>query len=360
MKQLNVNKTSLYSVVKHARFTQLNSDILTNLQNPTDHSLLLVIGPSGVGKTTYERYLHEMLKDRKKLGIDDNFGPPIYIEVPVRKKNEFPWRSFLEELLIELGDDGFDRKVDFDQAIESLKTGGKPSSRARLTLGQLERLVIRRIGMLRPIAILMDECQGFCSDLSESVAKNNLETLKSWTNKMDTRLILFGTHESSPLLNLNEQLSRRVKLIYFRRYKNSKSDLVEFMRVFKTFTQDLGLKIDGDLGSQVAFIYNHSLGCVGLLFDWLARCCSRLAGQRLNYLTKDILILEKSDRFFLEKAETEIKLFEQYMLASAEDFDPNLIQPDFFTDDNSKQMSRSSNRNIKPGLRKSNRDLVRT
>jgi len=358
MKTANNVKPLSRFIVQHARFNHLNEDILTHLQNPNDHSLLLVIGPSGVGKTTYEYYLHETLKNLTKLGMDDNFGPPIYIEVPVRKKNEFPWRSFLEEIFVALGDDGFDKKVDFDQIISSLKEGGKPSSRARLTLGQLERLVIERISRLRPIAIIMDECQSFCADLPASVAKNNLETLKSWTNKMDTRLILFGTHEASPLLNMNEQLSRRVNLVYYKRYKNSQNDLTEFMRVFKTFIVDFGIRIDPDLGKNVPFIYNHSLGCVGLLFDWLARCYTRLTSKKLSVLTKEIMVQEKSNRFFLEKAETEIKLFEKYLLESTEDFDPNLIQPDFFSSDNPQIKSNPKVRNPKPGHRNSNRDLV--
>src|SRR4051812_4179015 len=161
MKNANSVKPLSHFIVQHARFSQLNDDILTHLQNPNDHSLLLIIGPSGVGKTTYQYYLHDLLQSRIKLGVEDNFGPPIYIEVPVRKKNEFPWRSFLEELLIELGDDGVNGKVDFDQMISTLKKGGKPSSRSTSTLGQFERIVIQRINKLRPIAIIMDECQGF-------------------------------------------------------------------------------------------------------------------------------------------------------------------------------------------------------
>lgn len=179
MKNVNSVKPLSHFIVQHARFSQLNDDILTHLQNPNDHSLLLIIGPSGVGKTTYQYYLHDLLQSRIKLGVDDNFGPPIYIEVPVRKKNEFPWRSFLEELLIELGDDGVNGKVDFDQMISTLKKGGKPSSRSTSTLGQFERIVIQRINKLRPIAIIMDECQSFCADLPFSIAKNNLDTLKS-------------------------------------------------------------------------------------------------------------------------------------------------------------------------------------
>src|SRR5690606_39751467 len=142
-------------------------------------------------KSNMQKYLASYLVKQQSSGWKDDHHPPILVEAPSSYKGEFPWRSFIENLLGKLGESSIAKKIDLDE-IESSKRNGRISTRkSKLTIAQLERLRQLRIQIFRPIVIAIDECQNFGDKLSNRERLGNANRIKHWANTMNTKLLLF-------------------------------------------------------------------------------------------------------------------------------------------------------------------------
>ncbi len=82
--------------------------------------------------------------------------------------------------------------------------------------------------------------------------------------------ILAGTYDLLLFRNLNAQLSRRSIDVHFPRYEaNNPEERKAFQRALLTFQRHLPLEKAPNLVQQWEICYAHTIGCVGLLKDWL-------------------------------------------------------------------------------------------
>jgi hypothetical protein len=117
-----------------------------------------------------------------------------------------------------------------------------------------------------------------------------LDVIKSLASQTRTVHVLFGTYDLLAFRNLNGQLSRRSIDIHFARYH---AEIAEerhaFISVVRSFTRQLPLPILPDLVSEWEFLYERSLGCVGVLKQWLARSLSAALRSGESTLTRQNL-----------------------------------------------------------------------
>ena len=141
---------------------------------------------------------------------------------------------------------------------------GKPSSN-RMRLASEQTLHHRN-----PPVVLLDDAQHLGIVTSGRKLLDQLNTIKSIADKSKTTHGLCGTYELLPLRNLNGQLSRRSIDIHFGRY-DAKDEAHEeqFVNVLHTLQQYLPLLNVPDLVSRWDYFYERSIGCVGVLKDWL-------------------------------------------------------------------------------------------
>ncbi|MEB3280310.1 MAG: hypothetical protein VKK42_15460 [Lyngbya sp.] len=105
--------------------------------------------------------------------------------------------------------------------------------------------------------------------------KDQPETLKSLANLTQVKIMPTGTYDLLPLIDLGDQLCRRSKTIHFQRYHaENATEAKAFKSVVQTFSQYLPLLERPDLLSHWEFLYERSLGCVGILKDWLSQTLS--------------------------------------------------------------------------------------
>lgn len=343
-----------HMTLKHQHFNSVFTEILCASQHGRKDEIVAVIGPAGVGKSTMLRYLSCYLVKQQAAGWKDDHYPPIVVEVPAAMKGEFPWRSFLEEILDKLGEINVTNKLDLESAESRKKQGIRPQSISRPTIGQLERLMRLRIRSFRPVSFLIDECQNIVDGVSDRDKILNLNRIKNWANTMNTKFILFGTHEAKELLNLNEQLSRRVVPVYFPRYqRNSDSEVAQFAQFYCSVIKHLDIRIDSKVHENFYDVYDYSLGCPGLLVSWLHRAIALCITNKYPKITAATMKKTRYSKTSLLTTEKAIKNFEDYYRQSLEDFCPNEVfsdedqhQPDLLQ--NSSQ-TKVINRNLKPG-----------
>jgi hypothetical protein len=172
---------------------------------------------------------------------------------------------------------------------------------------------------------------------------------------MDTKFMLFGTHEAKELLNLNEQLARRIVPIYFPRYqRESESDVKAFAQFYISLVKRLDIKIDPKVHENFYDIYDYSLGCSGLLVSWIHNAISHCISNNCFKITHAIMKKTRHSKDRLVTAEKAIKNFELFHQQSLEDFSPNEVfadtdeqyQPDLLQ---SPKSQATTKRNLKPG-----------
>lgn len=309
--------------IEHFHFREVLSQVFRKIQHGRRDEITSVLGPTGVGKTTLIRYLIQLMMDKQSSGWRDQRHPPIVVEAPAQTEKLFPWKEFLTELLTELGEDELDSKVDLDQIQEGLKFGRDTRSGPKADVPRLEYLLKKRVKALRPIAILVDESQNLVEGLPRKTVKANVNRLKSWANKMDTRLIFFGTHEARHLEDINEQLTRRISPIYFPRYRCEEDDeRREFATFYVSLIKHTGIRIDPKVNDDFGFIVNHSLGCPGILAEWLQESIAYCIDRNQKIVTTAIL---RKTRFTINRLRTieqAIKDFEVYHDSNFGNFNP--------------------------------------
>lgn len=100
---------------------------------------------------------------------------------------------------------------------------------------------------------------------------------------------MVGTYELLPLRNLSGQLSRRSIDIHFRRYGRNEKDLTEFKNTLYTFQRKLPLLLEPNLEKHWDYCYVHSIGCIGILKDWLTRSLEDALAEKAKTISFEIL-----------------------------------------------------------------------
>jgi hypothetical protein len=145
---------------------------------------------------------------------------------------------------------------------------------------------------------LVDEAQHLAKLSSGRKLQDQLDCLKSLAVRTNTVHVLSGTYELLILRGLSGQLSRRTRQIHFARYQSdSAEDQRDFKNVLWNFQIRMPLKSEPDLMSHWEFCYERSLGCIGLLKDWLTRTLAMGLSEKKPHIT--IKHLEKRRSHFL-------------------------------------------------------------
>lgn len=263
--------------VSHEMIAHAKSEVRRLLRGGRRHPITLVVGPTGVGKSTLIRLLKKELTDEilPSLSHDPGRIPIASIEASSIEKGIFNWRDHYIKCLEALRDVLILNKLDDDDCdICRGKTylSDNPRFSATSFRHALEHALVHR----RPAAFFIDEAQHLTKMSSGRRLLDQMDIIKSIANCTQIPHVLFGTYDLLSLRNLNGQLSRRNFEVHFGRYRvDDKKELAEFRKVLRSFENLLPVKEKPSLETQWEFIYERSLGCVGILKDWLSRALER-------------------------------------------------------------------------------------
>lgn len=266
--------------IKHplliSAFEELRSAILDSILG----SIILLFGPTGVGKTTLLEQLYKSLTELllPELKMDKGRLPIVLVQLDSPLPGKFDWKDYFRSLLSEMNEPEIERKINIDQwpgnnlndnAITSPLRNG---SNNNLPPSAMRASAIQALKHRRPLGVLIDDAQHFGQIGSGRKLLNQVNIVKSMAVKSRVTHVLAGTYELLPFLNLNGQLSRRSIDIHLGRYHADNTvHKEEFINALYTFQQYLPLAETPDLASQWEYFYEGSIGCVGILKDWLTR-----------------------------------------------------------------------------------------
>lgn len=350
-------------MIGHPKLLQCTNKLVKAIKNPKGFSIIMVMGPTGVGKTTLiKKVLNLIIEEMSQDIVRDMSRIPIAaLELPSPDSGNFNWKDYYTRALEALDEPLINYKIDYDKYKQDYVEGTKKSSRtfdstSRALRKSLENALIYR----KPIAFLIDEAQHFAKMASGKRLQDQLDTIKSLSNMTGVTHVLVGSYDLINLNDLSGQLSRRTLDIHFERYRaNDENDLHAFKSIIYTFQKLLPVEDEPNLIDDWDYIYQYTAGCVGILRDWLVRGLELALENEQKTINHEILAQTSLALRKIEKIAQEISWGEK--LLSDNEESTELVRAMIglnLSGDSDVVNNKKARGNNKPGKRKPSRDPV--
>lgn len=297
----------------HPRLVQARDELMDAIDGAAPGSLVFVLGPTGVGKTTLRMRIEDVLARQmaQALAADPGRLPFVSVEVVPPDSGRFRWRDYFRRVLAAMNEPLIGFKIP-RAACGAPLADAPPSILGNAELGFAVEQALR---YRRPPVVFVDEAQHLARIASGRRLSDQLDVIKSIANRTETVHVLLGTYELLAFRNLSAQLSRRSIDVHFERYQaDSAEDRQVFRSVLLTFQKQLPFPTaESDLISAWEFLYERSVGCVGILKEWLMRACVRAikhgaAKLTPEHLERTALSISQCEKVLAESREGETRL----------------------------------------------------
>lgn len=259
----------------HPHLVEAREALMSALGTCAGNTIIFVVGPTGVGKTTLRLKIeHDLGANQKEQLLHDRERLPVVsVEASAPDTGNFSWREHFRRLLEAMREPLIDCKLDRRGKPWGL---GRPTfpfdPNPRVSGAEYQHSVEQALRYRRPAAVLIDEAQHLAKMNSGRRLLDQLDVIKSIANCTNIPHILIGTYDLLAFRNLNGQLARRSIDIHFWRYRAERSsDAAIFRNIVRSFEAKLPLKDSPDLVNVWEYLYERSIGCVGVLKEWLNR-----------------------------------------------------------------------------------------
>ncbi|MBD2230975.1 AAA family ATPase [Phormidium tenue] len=278
-------------IVNHVKLSEVAQKVYKLIINPSSQSsIITVIGPTGVGKSTLIPQIEEMLFKRSLE--DKNFHPGripvVSLEAASPSSGIFDWKDYYYRALIKMEEPLIDYKIDYSTQEIYRDANGKIKVKPTTSTNRLRHAQENALWHRQPYAVILDEAQHIQKMSSGRRLQDNMDCLKSIANITKIPHVLIGTYELLMMRNLSAQLSRRNQEVHFSRYTaNFESDKKNFRKVLHSLGfLFMPMAQENDLDSEWKYCYERSLGCVGILKDWLSRALNYALDEGSEKITK--------------------------------------------------------------------------
>lgn len=293
--------------VNHPLLEDVDARLTQALLEPAGFAHVLVYGPSGVGKTTMLRQIASrapalfthLAPQRDASNWRFARGSPalppqplLILEARPPDGGTFNRADYYRSALTQLGEAYYQQWSLVDiQADQTWET--KTRSKGRGTTAQfhdspeLRRAMEEAMARRGVRAVIIDEAQHLMKVASGAKLLDQLDWLKSMSNMTGVVHVLIGTYDLLDFRNLNGQAARRGQDLHFPRYQfQHEPDRRAFQGALHSLLQQIPLEVDRQyLMNHWFYCYERSIGCVGVLKDWLVRSVANALHAGIRTLT---------------------------------------------------------------------------
>lgn len=281
--------------IAHPKLVKAYIALLEAVEDAKEGSIITVLGPTGVGKTTLlERFRQKTVDEFYKSSIKqtpETAGHiPIAMVEAVSANNGFDWKDYYRRLLTELFDPLPTRKINYRKWEALPNEVSEILQSDKTSAAVYRRAVENALRYRQPMAVLIDEAQHIGATASGRKTLDQLNHIKSIANLSKTVHVLCGSYELLSFLNLSGQLSRRSSEIHFERYSSERSEDTDvFRNVVWELQKHLPVNQEPNLLDNWEYLYERSIGCIGTLHDWLLRALKKSLRENAETVTLEIL-----------------------------------------------------------------------
>jgi hypothetical protein len=280
--------------IAHPALSGAFNTVWNALREPAGALLIFVFGPTGVGKTTLLAHVEKRLIEQALSLLEQDRGrlPVVKLEAVAPSARQFRWPDFYNRALIGVREALIEDKVNADLLVprynEKLQRYVAP--RTGVDVAELRLAWEQVLKYRRPSAVLIDEAQHLAKMTRGVKLLDQLDHLKSLAVMSQTVHVLAGTYDLLAFRNLNAQLSRRSVDVHFPRYRaTDKQGVRAFQSVVLAFQRHLPLEEPPDLLHLWKYLYARTIGCPGVLKDWLTKALAEALETGQKTLTPHLL-----------------------------------------------------------------------
>lgn len=257
------------STIRHPRLDVALAKLQEALASPADHRNVLLVGPAGTGKTKVLSLLRAWLDEvlAPAMIADPSIRPVVVLSAPAASGGTFSWLRFGGRIL---------------EALEApaLEWATAPS------LASAPAASLHRVRGMKPddvLAMAEEECRlrqvqvivvdeaGHLAVVARSPhAREQLDVLKDFSQRTDVRFLLAGTYDLLAFRDASAQLARRTRVVHLRRYREGDArDELAFAQIAREMLALVEGGVPGETEGLLTELFAGSLGCAGVLRDWL-------------------------------------------------------------------------------------------
>jgi len=298
--------------VKHPRVKDALADLKLMARPGTGTDITLLIGPTGVGKSTVVHALAKEILAEKTgdMERDKAMIPIVTVEAPASGERGFSWRIFYQRL----GEALYEPLM--NQKQETVSNDGRLMVRpatSHVMVAALRTSVEKALQVRKTCVVVVDEAAHLLRNLQGNTLENHMDALKSLANICGVNIVLVGAYDMTQLLTLSGQVARRTSIVHFQRYlTGSETDEKAFGMVVQRLADHLPLEDSVDLNRYAFDLHQACIGCVGILKDTLSRALAmalRDSGRwRMDYLERALLSPSQHGAILRETLEGEQKM----------------------------------------------------
>jgi hypothetical protein len=218
--------------------------------------------------------------------------PILVLEVRPPDGQTFNRADYYRAALLQLGEPYYTQRSLVDLNVDrtwETRTQSKGKGRAAPfhESPELRRALEEALARHGVRAVMLDEGQHLMQVASGAKLLDQLDWIKSMTNMTGVVHVLVGTYDLLDFRNLNGQAARRGHDIHFPRYRiQYEGDRQAFQGALHSLLLQMPLAMDlQDLMNHWHYFYERSIGCVGVLKDWLVRTVASTLRARGEPLT---------------------------------------------------------------------------
>ena len=300
------------TTIDHAYFKEARLGLQEKLDT---HNLVLLVGPSGVGK---DRLVRKEVERLNKPILDDPRSlRAVLFTAPSPQRGSFAWSAFWRRWLRALDDPlpewKVDRELKKDRLFEGVSTQAKRGSVDALRNAAFAATRDRGIDI-----VFINEAVNLVPKERTRTLCDQLDVLRDLTDTGCCKIVLVATARILEPLSLSGELARRIGEVFFRRYADGRVRSPEykcFASVVKTLVDGLPEESRPAFRKRVRLLHAGSLGCVGILHDWFHSGIGRCLRERqdvVDFTHFEATVLPDGKlKTLQEQAETGDRLYQE-------------------------------------------------
>ena len=272
-------------VIGHRNLLAVRDGFLSRVAMPANVQIAFLYGPTGVGKTTLISAVERDVRRRYRSAAeqDPDLVPVVAVRAAPAEAGPFGWSDLYLRIMLGLAEPHVERRIVRSPVQEEARRG---HGRGRST-AELRRFAIGSLRQHKTAALLIDEAQHMGRVASGRGFLAQLDVLKSLADETGALVGLIGTYDLPSLIELNGQLARRSEMFHLGRYgPNDDADRQEFANIVAALARYLPLPQSSELMDRLGFLYEGSLGLVGVLKPWLDRALARALERKAGSLSE--------------------------------------------------------------------------